>query len=78
MQELQIDGPGEGNMRLKTILTRFGAGMDQDDYINLHVNKACMYAVEGNLKSEIAPHDGHHVTVDNAPEPNSDLNDPND
>lgn len=51
-EEVETDGPEAGNMRLKTLMTRYGPGMDSDDYLNLKVNLPCMLAREGKLKSE--------------------------
>jgi len=54
-EEIEEDGLRAGNMKVKTVLTRYGQGMGDEDYLNLRVKKACMRMEEGKLKSEIAP-----------------------
>ncbi len=54
-EEIEEDGLRAGNMKVKTVLTRYGQGMGDEDYLNLRVRKGCMRMEEGKLKSEIAP-----------------------
>lgn len=59
-EEVELDGPAAGNLKITCHLTRYGPGMSDDDYINLRVNFPCMYMEEGKMKSEMNP-DGPNV-----------------
>lgn len=60
--EIDEDGPIAGNMKLRTILTRYGPGMGFDDYLNLKVEHDKMYLEEGRLKSELSPDEQYEVS----------------
>jgi replicative DNA helicase len=65
-EEIETDGPAAGNLKLTTILTRFGPGMDEGDYLNLRVNFPCMQLEEWKFKSELSP-DGPGTVEINGP-----------
>ena len=61
-EEVEEDGPIAGNMKLRTMLTRYGPGMDSEDYLNLKVEHDRMYLEEGKLKSELSPDQQYEVS----------------
>jgi replicative DNA helicase len=66
-EEMQKDGPAAGNLKLTTHMTRYGPGMDEEDYLNLRVNFPLMQLREGKMRSELDPDgpDAQEVNADN-------------
>lgn len=53
-EEILIDGVENGNTKLiPTSEQRFGPGMEEGDYINMHVDREKCIMIEGKTKSEI-------------------------
>jgi replicative DNA helicase len=63
-EEVEEDGPIAGNMKLRTMLTRYGPGMGFEDYLNLRVQHDRMHLEEGRLKSELSPDEQYEVSND--------------
>jgi replicative DNA helicase len=53
-EEIEADGQQRGNYMLKVLLSRRGAGHDDDDWINLHFQKNCGQFKEDKRNSEVS------------------------
>jgi replicative DNA helicase len=53
-EEIAEDGPTYGNRKLVPVISRHGAGLDDNDYINCHMKGWCAKIVEGKTKLELA------------------------
>lgn len=51
--EIAEDGKAAGNRKLVPIVTRHGAGLDNQDYINCHLKGWCAKIEEGKTKAEL-------------------------
>lgn len=52
-EEIAEDGPNSGNRKLIPVISRHGGGLDDNDYINCHMEGWCAKIVEGQTKLEI-------------------------
>ena len=52
-EEMAEDGVGNGNRKLVPIVARHGSGMDDGDYINMHMKGWCGKIDEGKTASEL-------------------------
>ena len=52
-EEIAEDGIGNGNRKLVPIVSRHGGGLDDGDYINMHMKGYCGKIVEGKTSSEL-------------------------
>jgi hypothetical protein len=52
-EEIAEDGPTNGNRKLIPLISRHGAGLDDNDYINCHMKGWCAKITEGNTRLEI-------------------------
>jgi replicative DNA helicase len=53
-EEIAEDGPSGGNRKLLPLVSRHGAGLDDNDYINCHMKGWCAKITEGKTKLELA------------------------
>ena len=53
-EEIAEDGPTGGNRKLLPVVSRHGAGLDDNDYINCHMQGWCAKITEGKTKLELA------------------------
>jgi hypothetical protein len=53
-EEIAEDGPDYGNRKLIPLISRHGAGLDENDYINFHMKGWCAKIMEGKTKLEIS------------------------
>lgn len=53
-EEMAEDGPTNGNRKLVPLISRHGAGLDDNDYINCHMKGWCAKITEGQTKLELA------------------------
>lgn len=53
-EEVAEDGPDCGNRKLIPLISRHGAGLDDNDYINFHMKGWCAKIVEGKTKLELS------------------------
>ena len=53
-EEIAEDGPDCGNRKLIPLISRHGAGLDENDYINFHMQGWCAKIVEGKTKLELS------------------------
>lgn len=72
-EEIAEDGPDNGNRKLIPLISRHGGGLDDNDYINCHMQGWCAKIVEGRTKLEVANNrgktsDGFIVEEQNASE----------
>lgn len=69
-EEILIDGVENGNTKLiPTAEQRFGPGMEEGDYINMHVDREKCIMIEGKTKSElkVSNSSGFNVVEDDGP-----------
>ena len=52
-EEIAEDGPTEGNRKLVPLISRHGGGLDDNDYINCHMQGWCAKITEGRTKLEV-------------------------
>jgi len=52
-EEIAEDGADAGNRKLIPVISRHGGGLDDNDYINCHMQGWCAKITEGNTKLEI-------------------------
>lgn len=57
-EEIAEDGPDNGNRKLIPLISRHGGGLDDNDYINCHMQGWCAKIVEGRTKLEVANNRG--------------------
>jgi replicative DNA helicase len=72
-EEIAEDGPDNGNRKLIPLISRHGGGLDDNDYINCHMQGWCAKITEGRTKLEVANNrgrtsDGFIVEEQNASE----------
>lgn len=53
-EEIRMDGPNAGNRKLLPIISRFGSGLNDKEYINCHFKGWCSKITEGYTNLEIA------------------------
>lgn len=53
-EEIAEDGPDCGNRKLIPLISRHGAGLDENDYINFHMKGWCAKITEGKTKLELS------------------------
>lgn len=66
-EEIAEDGPQNGNRKLLPVVSRHGGGLDDNDYINCHMQGWCAKIVEGKTKLELSnnPNNGFGINEDN-------------
>jgi replicative DNA helicase len=52
-EEIAEDGPTNGNRKLVPLISRHGGGLDDNDYINLHMKGWCAKIEEGKTRLEL-------------------------
>jgi len=52
-EEIAEDGPTNGNRKLVPLISRHGAGLDDNDYINCHMKGWCAKISEGKTRLEL-------------------------
>jgi replicative DNA helicase len=52
-EEIAEDGPNNGNRKLVPLISRHGAGLDDNDYINCHMKGFCAKITEGKTRLEL-------------------------
>ena len=52
-EEIAEDGPTEGTRKLVPLISRHGGGLDDNDYINCHMQGWCAKITEGRTKLEV-------------------------
>jgi len=52
-EEIEEDGPTNGNRKLVPIISRHGGGLDDNDYINCHMKGWCAKITEGRTRLEL-------------------------
>ena len=52
------DGPTNGNRKLVPLISRHGAGIDDNDYINCHMKGWCAKISEGKTRLELLNKNG--------------------
>jgi hypothetical protein len=62
-EEIAEDGPQNGNRKLLPVVSRHGGGLDDNDYINCHMQGWCAKIVEGKTKLELSnnPNNGFGI-----------------
>ena len=53
-EEISEDGPENGNRKLVPLISRHGGGLDDNDYINCHMQGWCAKITEGKTRIEIS------------------------
>lgn len=53
-EEIAEDGPQNGNRKLLPVVSRHGGGLDDNDYINCHMQGWCAKITEGKTKLELS------------------------
>lgn len=53
-EEIAEDGPQNGNRKLLPVVSRHGGGLDDNDYINCHMQGWCAKISEGKTKLELS------------------------
>ena len=57
-EEMAEDGPKSGNRKLIPVISRHGAGIEENDYINCHMKGWCAKIVEGKTRIELLHNGG--------------------
>jgi|TARA_B100001094_G_scaffold331180_1_gene398646 replicative DNA helicase len=64
-EEIAEDGPTGGNRKLLPVVSRHGAGLDDNDYINCHMKGWCAQITEGRTKLELANNPDKDFEINN-------------